>query len=106
MSYKAAQFPGPKHESKFECNAQVQAVVRLHTLQSLQNLKKITQRDSQGKLAVVEQALQPPQSKESWEYLVLQKTLRKGRWNDWVVWGFADETTLAKIDQQAGKKAR
>jgi len=103
-SYKAAVLPGPKGESAEERNAQIQAVVRLHTLQSLQHVKKVTKRVNQ-KLTTKEELVGAEEEKESVEYVVLQRTLRKGKMRDWQIWGFTNETSLQQLLREDAKKA-
>lgn len=104
-SYKAAVLPGPKGESSAERNAQIQAVVKLHTLQSLQHVKKTMKRES-GKKAMVTkfENIGAEEEKESVEYVVLQKTVRKGKFGQWQIWGFTDETSLRQIEQDEEKQ--
>lgn len=106
VSYKAAAFPGPPKEPKDEKNVQVQAVVRLHTLQRLQNLRQ--QHKRVGRELVSEMVAEGRATeKESVEYVVVQKATRRGKEGRWMVWGFAEETGLAKVEQlQGSEKAR
>lgn len=101
VSFKAAVLPGPPGELKEERNAQVQAVVRLHTLQGLQHVKRVTKRKG-DKISTEEELVGPEEEKESVEYVVLQRTLRRGRTNDWQVWGFANETDLQTLQRIEG----
>ena len=96
--------PGPKGEQREERNAQIQAVVKLHTLQSLQHAKKTSKREGtqkNGKIVTIEENVGAEEEKESIEYIVIQRTLRKGKMRPWQVWGFTDVTTLAQIEKQA-----
>lgn len=102
-SFKAAVLPGPKGESAEERNAQIQAVVKLHTLQSLQHVKKVAKRVGQ-KLVTSEELIGAEEEKESVEYVVLQKTLRRGKMNNWQVWGFTNETSLNQLLREDAKK--
>ena len=102
-SFKAAVLPGPKGESAEERNAQIQAVVKLHTLQSLQHVKKVAKRVGQ-KLVTSEELIGAEEEKESVEYVVLQKTLRRGKMNNWQVWGFTNETSLNRLLREDAKK--
>ncbi|KAK4892893.1 hypothetical protein LTR27_008621 [Elasticomyces elasticus] len=111
MSYKAAYYPPQKGELKTERNGILQAVVRLHSLQSLQHFKKITVRDGHQKLVVKEVATDaqgnevlevaegvvPKDAKESVEYLVVQKSLRMGKESPWMVWGTTEETKVKDL---------
>lgn len=119
VSYKAAIMPGPKGETKSEKNGVVQAVVRIHSLQSLQHVRRTSSRDQNGKLTVrevvvdaqgrevapVEEGEVPKDAKEGVEYLVVQKSLRRGKEGPWMVWGDAAETTLEQIRLEDRKAA-
>jgi protein MBA1 len=100
---QAAVLPGPKGESKEERNAQIQAVVKLHTLQSLQHVKKVAKRVNKQMLTM-EEPVGAEEVKESIEYIVVQRTLRRGKMNDWQVWGFTNETSLNEILREDAKK--
>lgn len=103
-SFKAVALPGRKDEPKDERNTQVQAVVRLHTLQGLRHVQRVAKRV--GKSLETHEEMGPEESKESIEYIVLQQSLRKGRGSgQWQVWGFTNETSLAKVQKEAGEKA-
>jgi protein MBA1 len=102
-SFKAAVLPGPKGESSEERNAQIQAVVKLHTLQSLQHVKKTAKRVNQ-RMVTNEELVGAEEEKESVEYVVLQKTLRRGKMNNWQVWGFTNETSLQQLLREDAKK--
>lgn len=104
-SFKAAALPYEKSEDRTERNAQIQAVVKLHTLQSLQHAKKTSKREGKtnknaGKIVTIEEDVGAEEEKESIEYVVIQRTLRKGKMGPWQVWGFADEMTLAQIEKK------
>lgn len=99
-SYKAAVLPGGKGELNTERNSQIQAVVRLHTLQSLQHVQKTAKREGiKGAMVTKEENVGPEEEKESVEYIVVQRSMRKGKLNPWQVWGFTNETTLAEIER-------
>jgi protein MBA1 len=102
-SFKAAVLPGPKGESAEERNAQIQAVVKLHTLQSLQHVKKVSKRVN-NRIVTQEELVGSEEEKESVEYVVVQKTLRRGKMNNWQVWGFTNETSLNQLLQEDEKK--
>jgi len=106
-SFKAAVLPYAKGDPSTERNAQVQAVVKLHTLQSLQHVKKVSKREGKGKtskIVTVEEDIGAEEAKESIEYVVLQRVLRKGKMGPWNVWGFAGETTPASIAEKSADK--
>ena len=127
VSYKAALMPGLKKSAseKTEKNGFVQAVVRIHSLQSLQHVKRVNVRlaggkqvetrevliDAQGRELPEEEQQQqdngkvPRNAKESVEYFVIQKALRRSKEGPWMVWGSAEETTLDKI-RAPGKKSQ
>jgi protein MBA1 len=101
-SYKAAALPYEKSQDSTERNAQIQAVVKLHTLQSLQHAKKVSKREGKtnskaGVVVTMEENVGAVEEKESVEYVVVQRTLRKGKMGPWQIWGFTDETTLAQL---------
>lgn len=98
-SYKAVALPGTKDEGKNERNCQVQAVVRLHTLQALQHVKRVTKRVG-NKIRTEEERVGREEEKESYEYMVLQRTIRRGKVNDWQIWGFTDETRLRDVEKE------
>ena len=95
--------PGPKGERDDERNAQIQAVVKLHTLQSLQHVKRVTKRVN-NKIVTQEELIGAEEEKESVEYVVVQKTLRKGKMNNWQLWGFTNETSLSQLLKEDAKE--
>ncbi|KAK3674390.1 hypothetical protein LTR78_005859 [Recurvomyces mirabilis] len=123
MSYKAAAMPRQKGATLADASGLVQAVVRIHSLQSLQHVKKISERGERGKMTVREVVVDaqgretpldefvkkqaevgvPEGAKETIEYLVVQKNLRKGKEGPWIVWGTVEETTLDKVKKQGRK---
>lgn len=124
MSYKSAVIPAAKGETSRERNGVVQVVVRIHSLQSLQHVKRVTARDQRGKSVVKEVVVDaqgrevpesegagavPKDAKESIEYFVVQKSLRKSKEGPWMVWGTAEEMTLDRLKkmkpEQKGTRA-
>jgi protein MBA1 len=106
-SFKAAVLPGGKGEQKDERNAQIQAVVKLHTLQSLQHVKRISKRegkDGKGAIVTREEDIGNEEEKESVEYVVMQRTIRKGKLGEWQIWGFTEETSLAQVEKELAAK--
>ena len=117
-SYKAALMPKQKDQSSSESNGVIQAVVRIHTLQSLQHLKRIHLRDSSGDLVErevvvdvhgrevpsVEDGAVPRDAKEAVEYFVIQKSLRKSKEGPWKIWGTAEEMTMERINREDKKR--
>ncbi|KAI7490267.1 hypothetical protein KC357_g2029 [Hortaea werneckii] len=116
-SYRAAIFPEQKGEKNTERNGIIQAVVRIHSLQSLQHIKRVSTRDANQKLVVREvpvdsqgrelEALKedaiPANAKDAVEYVVIQKVIRKGKESRWMIWGTTEETTMSKIKQDQNK---
>jgi hypothetical protein len=72
-------------------------------LQSLQHVKKVAKRVNKQMLTM-EEPVGAEEVKESIEYIVVQRTLRRGKMNDWQVWGFTNETTLNQILREDAKK--
>nr|AVI60843.1 Mitochondrial inner membrane protein Mba1 [Morchella crassipes] len=71
-----------------------QAVVRIHSLQSLSKF------NAQGKLVEGE-------PKEVVEYLVIEKNYHMGKESPWYVWGTTEETTMQRfIEENKKKEAR
>lgn len=63
--------------------------------------------DSQGReLASQDPKLAERQAKECVEYIVLQKVIRNSREGAWKVQSFAEETTLAKLEQEERGRGR
>ncbi|KAK5113155.1 hypothetical protein LTR85_010973 [Meristemomyces frigidus] len=120
VSYRAAIMPGQKGETSSEKNGAVQAIVRIQSLQSLQHVRRTSSRDATGKLTVkevivdaqgrevapVEEGEVPRDAKESVEYLVVQKSLRRSREGPWMIWGTAEETTLDKVRKEDKKHSQ
>ena len=121
-SYKPAVAPKQRNEEDNGVNGVVQAVVRLHTLQSLQHLKRVSLRDAQGRLIQrdivvdlngrevppLEEGEVPKDAKEAVEYFVIQKSVRKSKEGPWKIWGTAEEMTTEQIlreDQKTRKIA-
>ena len=111
VSYKSAMLPGQTGDTAYERNGIVQAVVRIHSMQALQRVQRSQAREN-GRLVIREEALDGDKErpKETVEYVVVQKMLRRGKEGDWMLWGFAEATTLDKIEKEerqqgAGQKA-
>ncbi|KAI7094388.1 hypothetical protein KC352_g39477, partial [Hortaea werneckii] len=116
-SYRAAIFPEQKGEKNTERNGIIQAVVRIHSLQSLQHIKRMSTRDANQKLVVREVPVDsqgremellkegaiPANAKDAVEYVVIQKMIRKGKEGRWMIWGTTEETTMSKIKQDQNK---
>jgi len=56
------------------------------------------------KMVTSEELIGAEEEKESVEYVVLQKTLRRGKMNNWQLWGFTNETTLNQLLKEDAKK--
>ena len=113
VSYKVVLLPGG--DLRAEKNGVVQAVVRIHSVQSIRRFMRQTIRDS-GLTRTVEIPVDaegrelPPSkdgrvpwgqtAKETTEYVVVQKSLRKNKEGPWMVWGMAQETTLEMLDRK------
>lgn len=116
VSYKAAVLPPGKHETSRERNGLAQAVVRIHSLQSLQHVKRVSTRDAQNRLTTRDVVVDaqgrelpplaagavPKDAKEAVEYIVVQRSLRKSREGPWKLWGTAEETTPARLKKKGG----
>jgi len=112
VSFKAASFPFQKGELSTERNGVLQAVVRIRSLQSLQRIRKVSERDEDGRLVVrevvvdaqgnevvggQEEGAVPKDAKESVEYFVVQRNLRAGKDSPWMAWGTTEETKVAEM---------
>ncbi|KAI7339142.1 hypothetical protein KC315_g1390 [Hortaea werneckii] len=116
-SYRTALFPEQKGEKNTERNGVIQAVVRIHSLQSLQHIKRMSTRDANQKLVVREVSVDsqgreseplkegavPANAKDAVEYVVVQKMIRKGKEGRWMIWGTTEETTMSQIKQDQNK---
>nr|OQO32282.1 hypothetical protein B0A51_00341 [Rachicladosporium sp. CCFEE 5018] len=107
VSYKPILLPSSSSDKTAQRdNWNLQAVVRLHTRQILQNLKKTAKRGAGGKMVEEVAVLGKPEVKEVVEYVVLQKVWRKARAGEWGLWGFADEMTLARLKREDARKMK
>ncbi|KAK0266680.1 hypothetical protein LTS16_020445 [Friedmanniomyces endolithicus] len=101
-----------KGELSTERNGVLQAVVRIRSLQSLQRIRKVSERDEDGRLVVrevvvdaqgnevvggQEEGAVPKDAKESVEYFVVQRNLRAGKDSPWMAWGTTEETKVAEM---------
>lgn len=122
VSYKASVMPAEKGSKANNRNGQTQAVVRIHSLQSLQHLRTKVSRvrgrvtteeipvDARGRelpappanLEEEEQAALK-NAKEAVEYLVVQKMLLKGVEGPWKVWGTTEEMTMERLEAEERK---
>ncbi|KAK6417702.1 hypothetical protein LTR95_017294 [Oleoguttula sp. CCFEE 5521] len=107
VSYKPVVLPTSSKDKKLQYeNWNVQATVRLHTRQSLQNVKKSMKRRERGTMVEEVTVLGKPEVKEVVEYVVLQKVVRKGKTGEWGLWGFAEEMTVARMKRDEARKAK
>nr|POE90144.1 hypothetical protein CFP56_20611 [Quercus suber] len=117
MSFKAGLQQTAATASKEEQLGIKQAVVRIHSVQSLQHVKLMTVRDETGygtsvKEVVVDAMGKPleegekaaPVMKESVEYLVVQKLLIHSQEKGWKIWGTTQETPLEFFTPKPVKK--
>lgn len=115
VSLKAVAMPGPSTQPKTEATGIVQAVVRIHSRQSLQHMRQATIREGNALRPVnipIEGAanMGGEEGREIVEYLVIQKWIRKGQEGVWKIWGTTQETTMQDVNRaleakKAGKKA-
>ena len=87
-----------------------QAVVRFRSLQSLKRVKRV--KTGLGRNAKIEEVVEEGSvgaddrgGKEVVEYLVLQKIIRRGKGEEWKIWGTTEETTLEKLPAYLLKKS-
>ena len=120
VSYRVGILPGADGkpvEGKTQQNAFTQAIVRIHSLQSLQHVRTSTVReknklvtretlvDSAGREIAEADARGEKGAKETVEYFVVQKQMKRGREGPWMVWGTAEETRVETLDL-GGKRKR
>jgi len=116
MSYKVVLLPPPAGDQRdTEVHGLVQAVVRIHSLQSVRHVKRVRTREEGGRLGtremlvdvhgallpdeeqVADSGVVPKDAKAAVEYLVIQKSVRKSKEGPWMVWGTTEETSLEKL---------
>ncbi|GAB7362852.1 hypothetical protein MBLNU230_g3155t1 [Neophaeotheca triangularis] len=106
MSVRGAVLPGKAGEGKGERNGALQAVVRVHTLQRAQEMRRKQVRGPKG-LRVEEEAVGEAVEKAQVDYFVVQRVLRKSRYGPWKVFGHAKPTTLRELEkEEEGKRER
>lgn len=110
VSYKIGLIPGAKDETKYERKGVIQAVVRIHSLQSLLHVRRgkntrETLLDAQGRRIWWTEQEARKQAKEVVEYVVMQKPLKNSREGQWKLWGTTEETTVPKLEH-AQRKTR
>ncbi|KAK5114660.1 hypothetical protein LTR62_002233 [Meristemomyces frigidus] len=127
MSYKAAAFPAQAGAGEQGTNGLVQAVVRIHSVQSLRHIKTVSTRlrdgrvesrevvvDSSGREVGVlreveareDEGVVPATAKETVEYFVVQKSLRNGKEGQWMVWGTTEAMTVERARREAESNGR
>lgn len=124
VSFRAGIMPGVDGKMVKDKGAQngfIQAVVRIHSLQSLQHVRTTTTRirgktyeettlvDAQGREIPADEdatALARKNAKETVEYFVIQKQLKRSKEGSWMVWGTAEETSLEKVEQEGQQRMR
>lgn len=103
-----------KNESNTERDGLVQAIVRIHSLQSLQHVRRVrtgTQEvlvDGQGRELAGKGADGMETSdegamrhaKELVEYIVIQKSLKMSKEGPWKIWGTTEESTLERLERE------
>nr|POF16709.1 hypothetical protein CFP56_71350 [Quercus suber] len=118
MSFKAGLMNLEKKASKEEQLGMKQAVVRIHSVQSLQHVRLVTVKDPGGsgtssvREVLVDAMGKPleegetsvPVTKESVEYLVVQKLLINSREKDWKIWGTTKETPMESFHTKPVKQ--
>lgn len=122
VSYRAGLMPnfdGSANRDKAAQNGLLQATVRIHSLQSLQHVRTTTVRergrlvtketlvDSAGREVVDEgdaEAQARRRAKETVEYFVIQRQLKKSKEGPWMVWGTAEETSVESVERTVRKK--
>ena len=117
VSYKAAVAPRPKGAPPGDSTGIKQAVVRIHTLQSLQHVKRMHVKEKGVSFAkdiqvdVSGRELQLPRdprenAKVMVEYVVVQKMMMRSKEGPWMIWGMTEETTVDKLKQEGRKEER
>lgn len=120
VSYKCIAFPETINSPKTERHGLIQAVVRIHSLQSIFTVKQVPVReggktvmresyiDAQGDSHPIEaltENVSMPNQKEVVENLVIQRLYKKAQPGEWMVWGMAEEMTIEKLEEmQEGVK--
>ncbi|KAK4495144.1 hypothetical protein PRZ48_013471 [Zasmidium cellare] len=97
----------------------LQAVVRIRSRQRLQKMHRVVGKDRKVKEVLVDAAGKEihedemererrRSTKDTTEYVVLQRHVRKSRPGPWLLWGTTEETTLAKLkkSEQQMQKAQ
>ena len=119
VSFQFNMMQAAPGETKSERSGIVQAVVRLHTLQALLRTRAVKEKnwmeEVETVVRVVDERGRPVsrgeveaerkrRAKETVEYFVIQKILRKGKMGSWMAWGTTEEMTLERM--RADEKMR
>lgn len=118
VSYKVAITSHGKDVTRDNRNALVQAVVRIHSLQSLRHTKRVSGRDANNKLFTryllvdmqgnelppEEEGVIPDNATESMEYVVVQRHVRGGKEEPWKIWGMKEESTPEQMKVKLSSK--
>lgn len=123
VSYRAGLMPnfdGSANKDKTAQNGLLQATIRIHSLQSLQHVRTRTVRergklvpkemlvDSAGREISGEQVDAEAQArrnaKETVEYFVIQRQLKRSKEGPWMVWGTAEETAVESVEKKVRRR--
>jgi mitochondrial protein MBA1 len=120
VSYKAHPFPETLKWPKKERHGVAQAVVRIHSLQSIKPVKRVRVNE-RGKMVYKEMVVDArgnehlrermtesaivENAKETVEYVVLQQMYKMAEPEEWKVWGTTEETTLEKVEALQARRA-
>lgn len=107
VSFMPVMINPPKTEKPTERNAMWQAVVRIHSKQSLETLR-IARRKPKAYMSSIQGEDERGEDgqrhmKESVEYVVLQKAIKKGQEGQWKLWGTTEEMSIADFEKAEGK---
>ena len=125
VSYRAGLMPGAggkPSKDKTAQNGLLQATVRIHSLQSLQHVRTTSVREK-GRLVAKEtlvdsagreiqqagdgedaDASARKNAKETVEYFVIQKQLKRSKEGPWMVWGTAEETSVESVERMGQRR--
>ena len=113
MSYRGIVFQDSMELPREERHGVVQAVVRIHSLQSLWPVRRVPVREGgktvlkdvivtpEGREVPVERVMESSlqmNRKETVEYLVIQRMYKRAQPGEWMVWGTAEEMSLDKLE--------
>lgn len=122
VSYRVQAYPLEKGEGKDKVKGIVQAVVRMRTVQTLQEStvsRKVDRKsgqtteiftpiDTKGKPLTQDQVAERRQThaKETLEYVVLQKYIMDSKPGEWMIWGTAEESTPERLKEMDERSRR